>query len=245
MKALLLAAGRGERLKPITDSIPKCLVPIQGKPLLEYWLDLLSGTLIDEFYINTFYFSEAVEKFVQESNYGDRITLVPEEKLLGTGGTLKRNAHLFERDDFFLAHADNLCLTNFKNFFAAHEQRPENMAMTMMTFDPPDPRSCGMVDLDERNVVQGFYEKVSNAPATVANGAVFVMTPEVAKYALHIEKDCFEISLEVIPQFVGRILAWHNDEYHLDIGTPVAYQRAQEEGEKIQRLYQSNGNSHE
>ena len=239
MKALLLAAGRGERLKPVTDSIPKCLVPIGGKPLLEYWLDLLSNTMINEFYINTFYFAEAVEKFVKESDYADRITLIPEENLLGTGGTLKRNAHLFLNDDFFLAHADNLCLTNFKDFLGSHQKRPKNIAMTMMTFKPSDPKSCGVVDLDEQNIVQNFYEKIESPPTSIANGAVFVMSPEVAEYASNVEEDCFEISLRIIPSFTGRILAWHNNEYHLDIGTPMAYQQTQNENKRIQQLYRN------
>jgi|SaaInlStandDraft_4_1057021.scaffolds.fasta_scaffold07537_3 mannose-1-phosphate guanylyltransferase len=75
MKALLLAAGLGTRLKPITNTIPKCLVPINGKPLLEN----LSAIGIDEFLINTFYLSEQVEKFVNSSKY--KVTLVREDEL--------------------------------------------------------------------------------------------------------------------------------------------------------------------
>lgn len=238
MKSLLLAAGLGTRLKPITNTIPKCLVPFGGKPLLEYWLDMLSSAGVNEFYINLFYHADAVKNFINQSQYKNQVTFLEESELLGTGGTLKKNADLFSHQDFFLAHADNLCLTNFQNFIHAHHGRPQNIAMTMMTFTPPDPRTCGVVELDDQNIVHNFYEKVETPPTNLANGAVFVMTPEVAQYAKHHPEIHFEISLEIIPKFVGRILAWHNNDYHLDVGNPETYQKAQDENEIIQKLYQ-------
>src|SRR5258708_3459839 len=108
MKALLLAAGLGTRLRPITNHIPKCLVPIKQKPLLAYWLDLLLPNGIDELLINTHYLPEAVEDFVNQSPWRDRITLVHEDELLGTGGTLLKNRNFFKNESFFIGHADNL-----------------------------------------------------------------------------------------------------------------------------------------
>ncbi len=237
MKALLLAAGLGSRLKPITDNIPKCLVLINGRPLLGYWLDMLSHAGVEHFYINLHYHADAVRKFIASTSYGERVTFIEEAELLGTGGTLKKNADLFLDKSFFLAHADNLCLTDFKGFIMAHKNRPAEAAMTMMTFDPVDARQCGVVELNEKNLVTGFFEKVQNPPTTLANGAVFVMEPEVAQYAKNIDKSHFEISLDVIPAFVGRCLAWHNGDYHLDIGTPETYKKAQDEHALIETLY--------
>ena len=73
MKALLLSAGLGTRLRPITNYVPKCLVPINGKPLLEYWLDNLSKAGIKEFLINISYLSEQVKQFVEKSIYKDKL----------------------------------------------------------------------------------------------------------------------------------------------------------------------------
>jgi mannose-1-phosphate guanylyltransferase len=241
MKALLLAAGLGERLRPLTNTIPKCLVPIHGMPLLGYWLRMLDHAGINHFYINLHYHADAVLDFVQGSDYAKRVTFLTEEKLLGTGGTLKRNADLFLEDTFFLAHADNLCLTDFPAFFKAHQNRPKNAALTMMTFDPPDLRSCGVVVLDENNMVQEFHEKVENPPTNLANGAVFVMEPEVALFAKNTEKEHFEISRDILPAYVGRILAWHNGDYHLDIGTPETYKKAQDDRMIVQKLYKKFG----
>lgn len=237
MKALLLAAGRGERLRPLTDEIPKCLVPINGRPLLQYWLDLVDQAGIEEFYINLHYRAQSVRDFILNTKYADRVYFLEEEELLGTGGTLKRNAGHFVDGPFFLAHADNLCLTDFTAFLADHAARPEGVAITMMTFDPPDPKQCGVVTLDGNAIVTAFHEKVEHPPTTLANGAVFVMEAEVARYAALLPETHFEISRGILPHYVGRMRAWHNDDYHLDIGTPETYQKAKNETEKIERLY--------
>lgn len=237
MKALLLAAGLGTRLKPVTDNIPKCLVPINGRPLLGYWLELLDHAGVQEFHINLHYFADRVREFIASTPYQSQVRFIEESELLGTGGTLKKNADRFMEGSFLLAHADNLCLTDFKSFMAAHANRPAQAAITMMTFDPPDPRSCGVVELDEDNLVTGFYEKVENPPTTLANGAVFMMEPEVAIFAKNMDKDHFEISRDIIPAFVNRTLAWHNGEYHLDIGTPETYQKSKDDHVLVETLY--------
>lgn len=241
MKALLLAAGLGERLRPITDTIPKCLVPINGRPLLHYWLELLAHAGVTDFYINLHYHAGAVRDFVAGSRHAAKVTFIEEEKLLGTGGTLKKNAGLFKDETFFLAHADNLCLTDFKGFFAAHKNRPSKAALTMMTFDPPDPRTCGVVVLDKDKIVQEFHEKVEHPPTTLANGAVFLMEPDVAKFAHDLNKEHFEISRDILPAYTGRILAWHNGDYHLDIGSPQTYKKAQDDAVLIENLYKKFG----
>ena len=91
MRAILLAAGLGTRLRPITDTIPKCLVLIHGKPLLQIWLEKLTEVGIGPFLINTHYLHKQVEKFIEESEFSEQVELVYEEKLLGTAGTLSKN----------------------------------------------------------------------------------------------------------------------------------------------------------
>ena len=91
MKALLLSAGIGKRLRPLTYDTPKCLMMINGKPLLEIWLEKLFNVGVNNFLINTCYLNQKVEKFINNSKYKDMVTLVHEEKLLGTAGTLIKN----------------------------------------------------------------------------------------------------------------------------------------------------------
>lgn len=95
MKAILLAAGFGTRLRPLTNAIPKCLVPIKGKPLLQIWIERLTGSGIGPFLINTHYLAEQVNALIGSSPFKDKVTLVHENKLLGTAGTLIDNLDFF------------------------------------------------------------------------------------------------------------------------------------------------------
>ena len=81
MKALLLSAGLGTRLRPLTDTIPKCLVQINGKPLLQIWLENLTKYGVKEFLINTHYLHKQVEDFANNSTFKEKITLIYEKEL--------------------------------------------------------------------------------------------------------------------------------------------------------------------
>ena len=227
MKALLLAAGLGTRLRPITNTVPKCLVPINGKPLLEYWLENLAKAGINEFLINTSYLAEQVEDFVNNSPYKDKITLVYENELLNTGGTVLSNRYFFEDESFMLVHADNLSFCNFNDFINTHKKRPENCDITMMLFETDSPKSCGIVELDENNIVHKFHEKVENPPSTLANGAVYICEPSVIEFMVSLNKKDIDFSNDVLPNYIGKINTFLNNIYHRDIGTIESYGLAQ------------------
>ncbi|MCF6309507.1 MAG: nucleotidyltransferase family protein [Sulfurimonas sp.] len=229
MKALLLAAGHGTRLRPVTDVTPKCLVPIDGKPLLEYWLENLSRSGIEEFLINTSYLSEQVEEFVKSSQYRDKVTLAHENKLLNTGGTLLANEKFFDDKAFMLVHADNLSFCDFKDFIESHKNRPLGCEMTMMLFESDTPSSCGVVKLDENYIVQEFYEKVENPPSNLANGAVYICEPAIFEFLHSLGRDEIDFSNDILPNYIGKINTFLNDVYHRDIGTRESYVLAQQE----------------
>lgn len=229
MKAILLAAGLGTRLKPVTDRIPKCLVPIHGRPLLGYWLDLLLSSEIDEILINTHYFPEQVREFCLHSKWCDRIRLVHETELLGTGGTVLNNRDFFKREPVFVAHADNLSRFSVTDFLRKHRERPPTTALTMMTFFSDYPQSCGIVKMDSKGVVSEFHEKSKNPPGNIANGAVYILEPEVIDFMMSLNKSVLDLSIDVIPNFLNRINTFLNDDYHRDIGNPRSLQLAHEE----------------
>lgn len=237
MKALLLAAGEGTRLRPLTCSVPKCLVPIADKPLLEYWLENLTNAGISEFLINTHYLNEHVEEFVKSSPYKEKITLVHEKELLNTGGTVLANRDFFKDETFILVHADNLCFCDFDAFIDAHKNRDEKCDMTMMLFNSDSPSSCGIVERDEKGIVHGFYEKVKDPPSNLANAAVYICEPNIFDLLESLNKQRCDFSLDVIPEYIGRINTYLNDVYHRDIGTPDSYEAANKEIENIPKRY--------
>jgi len=226
MRTLLLAAGLGTRLRPLTSTTPKCLVPIKGKPLLEIWLERLTLAGFGPFLINTHYLANQVEKFIQASLYSDKVTLVNEIQLHGTAGTLIANLDFFRGQDCLIVHADNYCLADFSAFLQAHLNRPPGCLMTMMTFRTSDPSSCGIVELDEKGVVVTFHEKVKNPPSNLANGAVYLLSSELL---IRFGQDlCFvkDFSTEILNQLVGHIFSYETSEIFLDVGTPDSYLQA-------------------
>lgn len=229
MRALLLAAGLGTRLRPITDHVPKCLVQVRGRPLLEYWLDLLLPAGIERVLLNTHYLPDRVREFVAQSPWRDRIDLVHEDVLLGTGGTVLRNRNFFGSNPFIVAHADNLTRFDVKAFIDRHRNRPPGTEITMMTFDTDVPRTCGIVGEDAQGVVTSFYEKVENPPGNHANAAVYIFESSVIDFLAGLGKEIIDVSTEVIPRYMGRICTFHNDDYHRDIGTPESLQLAEAE----------------
>lgn len=225
MRSILLAAGLGTRLRPLTNTIPKCLVPIKGKPLLEIWLDRLTQAGMGPFLVNTHYLAEQVDAFIEASLYREQVTVVHEPELHGTAGTLIENLAFFQGKDGMLIHADNYCKADLSAFEQAHRQRPPECVMTMMTFRTDTPSTCGIVKLDDRGVVIGFHEKVANPPGNLANGAVYILSAELLGMMgkeLHAVTD---FSTEVLHRFVGRIYTYETKETFVDIGTISAYEK--------------------
>ena len=229
MKTLLLAAGFGSRLRPLTDHLPKCLIPIHGKPLLHFWMELLSDSEINDILINLHYLPEKVRDYIDNEIFKDRVTLVYENELLGTGGTLLNNQAFFKDESILLIHADNLSRFNIGSFIKCHNERPIGTLMTMMTFCTDSPRSCGIVELDDNGIVIKFHEKVVNPPGNLANGAVYILEPEIIDFLRKLNRKVIDFSTEVLPFYLGRINTFHNNIYHRDIGNIESYYKALQE----------------
>jgi len=218
MRVILLAAGFGTRLRPLTNSLPKCLVPINGVPLLQIWLDKLFNFGIHEVLINTHYLSEKVEDFIDNSKYRGKVVLSHENLLLGTAGTLFNNIAFIKNDPVMVIHADNLSKFNVSDFISAHENRPACCNMTMMIFKTDDPKSCGIVELDQLGVVVNFHEKILRPPSNLANAAVYILESALVRECQSIVPKITDISTEIIPGNLGKIFTYLNSQYHRDIG---------------------------
>ncbi len=227
MKAILLAGGYGTRLRPLTLSVPKCLVPIKGRPLLGYWLDFLIGNGFKQIIVNTHWLPEMVMNYVYKSEWHDKVLLVHEPELLGTAGTIRANTSLLEDNDIFVAHADNLVRFDLLNFISKHRNRPANCAMSLLSFRTDSPSSCGILELNNMNIVVNFYEKAENPPGNLANGAIYILNSEIINYIHNCNSNFLDFSVDVIPHFIGRILSIETDGYHRDIGTFASLSQAE------------------
>lgn len=219
VRALLLCAGKGTRLLPLTNVLPKCLMPIGGRPLLAYWLSMLCEAGIQKILVNLHHHADLVQGFIDGSPYSERVSTVYEPALLGTAGTLLANQDFFGDSAILLAHGDNLTAFDMAGMLRAHRARPAGCAITMLTFVAQDPRACGVVETAPNGVVTAFHEKVAKPPGNVANGAVYLLEPAVFAFLRSMGRNIIDFSTEVIPAFLGRIFAYHNSTYHRDIGT--------------------------
>ena len=227
-RALLLAAGLGTRLRPITLHTPKCLVPVGGEPLLARWLRQLKTAGCEAVLVNTHYLAEQVEAFLKtQPDNGMKIEVTYESELLGTAGTLLANKTFFEGATGLMIHADNAMADDLKSFLVAHENRNPDCVMTMLTFTTDNPQSCGIVGLDPRGIISSFHEKVANPPGNCANGALYAFNESLLDRLTGMTPLPSDFSTEVVPTLLGRIQTWHTNKPYLDVGTPAALAKAQ------------------
>jgi mannose-1-phosphate guanylyltransferase len=224
MKAFLLAAGVGSRLRPLTDKIPKCLVPIRGKPLLEIWLELLKRSGISEVLINVHAHADVIREFVARRFADLEIIVSHEPLLLGSAGTLRANREwIGSAPCFWVLYADVLTNVNLGEMQKFHRERPT--AATLGVCTVADPRRCGIVSVQPDGRIEQFIEKPENPPSNLAFAGILIGTQTMLEAIP--DKLPADIGFDVLPQLVGRMHAYPIDDFLLDIGTIENYQRAQ------------------
>jgi len=224
LKAFLLAAGKGLRLRPFTNHIPKCLIKIKKKPLLSYWLNELEKNNINKIFINTSYKSEKIHNYIRNHKNFNRIKILNEKKLLGTAGSLIKNINLFKDDNLILIHADNFTKFPLSRLINAHKSRPEKCLITMMIFNTNNPKTCGIVKLDEDKIVTEFIEKPKKPKSNLANCAIYILSKNFFK-TFEFKKNMYDFSLDVIPYLLGKIYTVKNNDKFYDIGHLKIYNK--------------------
>jgi mannose-1-phosphate guanylyltransferase len=229
MKAFLLASGYGTRLRPITERVPKCLVPVRGHPLLEWWLLLLCSHGMTEVLVNTHYLHQSVRDFIEAYNRrktGLSVYEYYEPELLGSGGTVRANSEFIGEDaDFLICYGDNLTDMDLSALINSH--RRYGGILTMALFRAGRPEECGLAVLNEKRKVIDFLEKPAFPQTNLANTGTYVANNEIfdrfpAKTPLDFGKD-------VLPGLVGEMYGWETTQYFLDIGTLENYERGERE----------------
>lgn len=231
MKALFLVGGLGTRLRPLTDRMPKPMVPVMGKPLLERNMEALKLHGIREIVLSTCYRPEVIEQyFGNGSDFGLKIHYVCEESPLGTGGAIKNCEEYFD-DTFLVFNADILSNINYSEMLRYHKRKKADVTIAVTQVE--NPSAYGVIEYDEDGYAYLFKEKP--APHEVVshfiNAGVYVFEPSVLwKIAsgrpVSVEREVFPKLLEQ-----GRKIAVYKGcNYWLDIGTPEKYIQAHRDG---------------
>ena len=228
MNAILLAAGFGTRLGSIVNNVPKCLLLINKKPLLQIWLEKLEKIGVNKVLINTHYLPHKVEQFVNDYDTKIKIKIVHEKKLLGTAVTLKKNVNFFENQDGLLIHADNFVLDDFEDFFNFHNTKPKNILLTMFSFKTDNPSSCGILKVNDSKILIDYFEKSSVDNGYMANGAIFILDKHFFKLPNILHDSDHDFCKDVIPRLLNRVYVYETNRLFIDIGTPENYKKAQD-----------------
>lgn len=224
MKAFLLAAGSGSRLRPLTDTVPKCLLPIRGVPLMQIWLQNCALAGIGEVLINLCSHAEIIKEFLNGQSSPVRVRLAEEKELLGSAGTLAENREFLRGErEFFVLYGDVLTNVSLAAMRLFHRDR--NRQATVGVYQVPDPTQCGIVTTDEQGVVTSFVEKPAQSTSNWAFSGVMIADPGIID--LVPPRRPADIGFHLLPQLVGQMAAYPISDYLLDIGTLVNYEAAQ------------------
>ncbi|MBI4370713.1 MAG: nucleotidyltransferase family protein [Elusimicrobia bacterium] len=222
-KAFLLAAGLGTRLKPLTDATPKCLVPVGGRPLLHWWLELCARLGVREVLLNTHHLPGPVRAFVAGRSGPPAVRLFHEEALLGSAGTLAANKGFVAGEpDFWIFYADTLIGGDLTPLADLHRRRKADL--TFGLFHSSSPSEGGVVELASDGGILSFEEKPKRPRSDLAAAGAYVAGPRL----LSLLPPSGDLSLDVYPRLLdnaaGLVLG-----PVLDLGTPERYSRAQKE----------------
>ena len=224
MKAFLLAAGNGTRLRPFTDSTPKCLLPVRGVPLLRIWLENCRAAGITEVLVNAHAHADKVREFAATQDAGVAVHLVEERELLGSAGTLVENRSFVAGEEaFFVLYGDVLTDTDLRALMAFHLER--NGLATLGLHRTEHPAQCGIATLDDQDTVLEFVEKPASPQSPWAFSGLMVAGPEILERVPAARPA--DLGFHLLPRLAGRMSAYRIPGYLLDIGTPQNYAAAQ------------------
>ena len=231
MKAFLLAAGLGTRLRPLTETIPKCLVRVSGRPLLFHWLDLLEREKVREVLINTHYHSPAILDAIASFRTNLKIEVFHEPQLLGSAGTVARNREFVKgEEDFFVVYADNLTNVSLSVLLKFHQSRPSLFSTYLYETNTPTQKGIVVIERETGKVLE-FQEKPSQPKSNLAHAGISVVNKKIFEFMA--DKVPLDFGFDVMPRLIGVMYALKAGGYIRDIGTLRDLQEANTEWERL------------
>lgn len=221
MKAIILSAGKGTRLKKIRKDIPKVLMPIWGKPMIEWNIDLLKDYGINRIAINTHHLGNQITKRLGDgSRLGVEIRYSYEKELLGTAGSLI-NFKDFLNETFVVIYGDVISKLNLEKLMEYHRERKSKATLVVHNSDHPEDSDIVEVLKDWR--IKKLHHKPGNIKyGTLGSAALYICEPEVINYVTKNTLPCDFIK-DIFPKMLKdnqRLYAYMTEEFIKDAGTP-------------------------
>jgi mannose-1-phosphate guanylyltransferase len=224
MRAVALIGGKGTRLRPITQTVPKSMVPLRNKPYVQYMVDTLRSAELSGVVFSMGYLPEPVQRyFVDRDLGGFSLDYVVEHRPLGTAGGIKNVEECLDGRTFVATNGDVLTGIDLTEVIDAHMESGALATLTLTSVD--DPTAYGLVEVDHQLRVKKFVEKPGSdeVHTSLINAGIYVLEPQV----LNMIPADREVSMEreVFPrlQAMGKLSAFVSSAYWRDIGTPRSY----------------------
>lgn len=238
MKALILAAGKGTRLKDLTRNVPKPMLPVDGRPLLDHLVRWLHSYGIRDLAMNLHHCPDVITDYFGDGSRHDvNITYSYELELLGTAGAAKR-LQWFLDEPFLVIYGDLWTNVNLERFLRFHHHAAENEfstgapVLTLALYRVNNPTECGLVEIDGTYRVERFVEKppADQVFTDLANAGIMVCQPEVLDYIP--DASVWDFGRNVLPDLLAADAPIYGypigkAEFVIDIGTPAGLERMQ------------------
>ena len=227
-KAMVLAAGKGTRLRPLTSAVPKCLLPVGNTPIVKHQLRWLKRYGVRKVAINLYHKGDEIKAALGDgAAYGIDIHYSPEETLLGTAGGAKR-MEAFLNGTCYVVYGDTVSNVDLSSLAEFHRQK--QALITIVLFETENPSETGIVEIDEDGKITGFTEKPPGGkrPGTLSNGGIYILEPEILNYMA--DDGYYDFGFDVFPRLIEEKVSVYGyrlnpEEYLIDIGTIEKYRQ--------------------
>lgn len=223
MKAMIMAAGLGSRLMPLTEHIPKPMVPILNKPVMQYSIELLKEHGVEDIIANTHYLPETISNYFEDgSRLGVNLKYSYEKELLGTAGGVKNNRWFLD-ETFIIISGDALTNINLTEMIKSHKENKALVTLALKSVE--DVSKFGVVVTDDSGKIKAFQEKpeAHEALSNQVNTGIYIFEPEVFE---HIPDGFYDFGQDLFPKLVEmneRIYGFETQDYWSDVGSLDIY----------------------
>lgn len=231
MKAIILCAGLGTRLRPITNSIPKVMVEIGGKPLLQHHIEWLVGNGIRDIGINLFYLPDIITNFFGDgSRFGAKIHYSHQNTLSETASGFSNFKDFINNESCIVIYGDNFFSLNLDNFINHHKKQGGIATIALKQWENPEAK--GIVGLDDKEFILWFKEKpkLEEITTNVGNAGIYILEPEILSYIPN-DRD-YDFGKDIFPSLLKenkKISGYHLHDYHVDIGSIEMLEKARKD----------------
>jgi len=226
MRAVVLVGGQGTRLRPLTETTKKELLPLVDRAILDHTLDRLVAHGVHEVLMSSPYLEETFHPFIESRRGEPAITWITEQEALDTGGAIVHALHRLDPDEpFFALNGDILTDLDMTAMLALHRER--DAAATIALHHVEDARAFGLVDLEEDGRILAFREKPDDAIPGYVNAGTYVFDPKAL--ARWTADRPISVEREIFPGVIAQghpVIGFGSDAYWRDLGTPQNYLQA-------------------